>query len=469
MSKELNRTAERALSARSVWCVGVAALAAGCGSSPPVKWRDPGALPLPGNDVTLYYDPGTMPCAGTLPFLDASAATIAQYLGVPPGDPIPYYYTQYLLPCPPNSRGCTVGPPAASLSCWGKEPDLVHELVHAQRWRKTGMSNSFLEEGLAVALGQLDVVGIANSGASDQELLTPAQLPTEDFGLAGDFVSYLLTRFGPASFVSLLQSVHATDSVDAIESAFAGVYGESMTALRADRSHSTLSFYSNRLDLPECQALAPDPTVGQGTPITETVDCTTNAVGVPGMNRTHIPFDVAADGLYVLTVQLDTASGFGLYACVGGTGVHGSDLGPNPLVVGYLHAGRYFFDLQSNSAVPQTISVSLAPVILGAWPACAAVPPVTVPSGTEYVYLFSMDDGALEVPFTLEDAATLVGLNGVVSQTLNQLQLCTAGCGASCRPDGVINPPQLAAGATFTLQATFAGQPKLVGENLQSL
>jgi len=78
-----------------------------------------------------------------------------------------------------------------------------------------------------------------------------------------------------------------------------------------------------------------------------------------------------------------------------------------------------------------------------------------------------MDDGALEVPYTLEDAATLVGLNGVINQTLNQLQICTAGCGASCRADGVINPPQLAAGTTFTLQATFAGQPKLVGENLQ--
>lgn len=467
MSTALNRTAERAPWARSVWCVVLAA--AGCGGSSPVDWRDRSALPLDGADVTLYYDPGMMPCAGTLPFLDASAATIAQVLGVPPSDPIPYYYTQDLLPCPPGVRGCTVGPPAASLSCWGKEPDLVHELVHAQRWRKIGMSNSFLEEGLAVALGQLDVVGIANGGASDQELLSPAQLPTEDFGLAGDFVSYLLTRFGPASFVSLLEAVHPDDSPDAIQSAFAGVYGESMTALRADRSQSTLSFYSNRLDLPECQALAPDPRIGQGTPVAETVDCASNAVGIPGTSRTYVPFDVAADGLYVLAVQLDTASGFGLYACVGGTGVHGSDLGPNPLVVGYLHAGRYFFDLQSNSSLPQTISVSLAPLVLGAWPACAAIPPVTVPSGTQYVYLFSMDDGALEVPFTLEAAATLVGLNGVVNQTLNQLQICAAGCGASCRLDGVIDPPQLAAGTTFTLQATFAGQPKLVGENLQPL
>ena len=79
-----------------------------------------------------------------------------------------------------------------------------------------------------------------------------------------------------------------------------------------------------------------------------------------------------------------------------------------------------------------------------------------------------MDDGALEVPFVLEDAATLVGLNAVLNQSLNRLQICTAGCGASCNPDTVINAPKLAAGATFSLQAAFAGQPKLVGENLQA-
>ncbi len=313
------------------------------------------------------------------------------------------------------------------------------------------------------------MIGIANSGASDQDLLTPAQLPDEDFGLAGDFVSYLLTRFGPASFVSLLESVHPTDSVAATEAAFAGVYGETMAALRADRSQSTLTFYSNRINLPECQALAPDPSIGQGALVSEVVDCATNAVGIAGSSLTYVPFDIAADGLYALQVQLGAASAFGLYACTGGTAVTSSDLGANPLVVGYLHAGRYFFNLEATSALAQTISVAVVPVALGTWPSCSSIAPITVPSGTQYVYLFSMDDGALEVPFVLDDAASLVGLDAGLNQSLNQLQLCTAGCGAACsNGDTVINPPMLAAGATFTLQATFAGQPKLVGENLQA-
>lgn len=463
-----NRAVEGSRIAPASWLALPVAVLIGCGSAA-IDWRDPQALPLHADNVTLYSDPGMMPCAGTLPFLDASAGAIAEFLDVPPGTPIPYYYTQDLLPCPPGSRGCTVGPPAASLSCWGKEPDLVHELVHALRWRRTGMSNSFLEEGLAVSLGQYDLTGIADSGASDQDLLMPAQLRTEDFGLAGDFVSYLLTRFGPAPFVRLLQSVRPGDGVDEIESAFAAVYGETMAALRADRSQSTLTFYSDRIDLPECQALAPEPRIGQGLKFAASVDCATNAVGVPGASWTDVPFDIAADGLYALEVDLGSASGFGLYACSGGTGVTSSDLGASPLVVGRLHAGRYFFRLNATSASPQAISVAVVPLMLGASPSCSSIAPITIPSGTQHLYLFSMDDGALEVPFALQDAATIVGLNAFVSQTLSHVQICTAGCGASCRNgDGVLNPPTLAAGATFSMQATFAGQPKLVGENLQA-
>jgi hypothetical protein len=457
----------RALPVVVVVVVAVGAMV-GCGSgSRPMNWRDPNALPLHGQNVTLYYDPGMMPCAGTLPYLDASAAAIASYLDVPPGDPIPYYYTQDLLPCPPDSRGCTVGPPAASISCWGKDPNLVHELVHALRWRKAGMSASFLEEGLAVALGQLDSVGIANSSASDQDLLTPAQLPTEDFGLAGDFVSYLLTRFGPAPFVTLLESVGPADPVSRIESAFAGVYGESMTALRADRAASAQTFYANRIDLPECQATDPDPGLGTGATVTETVDCAANAVGTVG--ATYVSFDIAGDGVYALTVQRDAASGFGLFACGGGAGLWSSDLVAGALAIGYLHAGRYFFELDAGTTSPRTFALSVAPLALGTWPSCASIAPITVPSGTPSVYLFSMDDGSLEVPFVLQDAATLVGIHAVANQTENQAQICTGGCGTACtNADVVVNAPQLPAGATFSLQGTFAGQPKIVGENLQA-
>lgn len=450
-----------------VWQAALVALV-GCGGPDVVDWRDPNALPINGVNVTLYYDRGAMPCAGTLPYLDASAAAVASYLDVPLGEPIPYYYTQDLRPCSPDTLGCTVGPPAATLSCWGTRPDMVHELVHAVEWRGRGLSKMFLEEGLAVALGELDSVGIANAGASDEDLLMPQKLPAEDFGLAGDFVSYLLTRFGPALFQDLLASVRPTDTVDEVEAAFADVYGETMAALRADRSQSPLTFYGNRIDVPECQGLELDPRLGQGATVTETIDCATNAVGVAGASVKYVAFEIAADGIY--EVRVDSAAAFGLYTCGGGAALISPHLsGAKPLVVGYFHAGRYFFTLGAASAAPEMVSVTLVPAMLGTWPSCSSITPIAVPPGTDYVYLFSMDDGALQVPFVLGDAAILVGIHAVVNQTLNHAQICTRGCGTSCtNADSIFNPPKLPAGATFTLQATFAGQPKLVGENLQA-
>jgi hypothetical protein len=440
----------------------------GCGSKVPVDVRDPGALPIQGDNVTLYYDPGMMPCAGTLAHLDAAVAAIGRYLDLdlPVGDPIPYYYTQDLLPCSSGAAGCTIGPPQAVLSCWATKPTLVHELVHAVKWRAIGLTNAFLEEGLAVSLGQLDFVGKVESRDPDAELLTPDKLPPDDYGVAGDFVSYLLTRFGPGPFRKLVASVRPGDAVEAIEAAFVAVYGETMGALRADRAQSPLAFYGNRIDLPECQAEEPDPNIGRGAAVSETVDCATNTVGTVGTR--YVPFEVAADGIYSVTVQHDAASTFGLFACGGGPALWSADLGASPLVVGHLHAGRYVFELDAGSTSPETFSITVAPVVLGTWPTCASLAPVAVPSGTESVYLFSMDDGALEVPFVLEDAATLVSVHPVVNLSSSRAQVCTSGCGAACTDaDEAVDEPTLPAGAGFTLRASFAGQPKLVGVNLQ--
>jgi hypothetical protein len=450
------------------------ALASCSGRGTPPDWKDPNALPLYGDNVTLYYDPGEMPCAGTLHYLDASAAAIAKYLDLPLGAPIPYYYTQNLLPCEgKNIQGCTWGPPTYSVSCWGKRPDMVHELVHAIQWRARGWSNSFIEEGLAVSLGELDSLGIANSGASDQDLLVPRLLPPEYFGLAGDFVSYLLTQFGPAPFEKLLASVQPDDSVDIVEAAFASVYGQTMADLRAARSQSGLGFYANRIDLPECQALEPDPRIGLGEIVSESIDCATNAVGAAaGPMKRYVPFDISADGLYALRFETDSAVTIGgLYTCGGGAALTGTVFQPGrkPLVIGYLHAGRYFFTLTAPSAGPQTISFSVVSLLRAPWPSCVDIVPIEVPSATDWIYLFSMDDGTLEVPFVLQAPAVMVSMYSVANPTLNHSQICTEGCGTGCtNAEGLINVPELAAGATFSLRGTFAGQPKLVGENLQA-
>ena len=188
------------MSRRTWMSVGALVGIAGCGW-PTGAPRDPNGIPLRGQNVTLYYDPGQAPCAGTLPYLDTTVAAIGSYLGLSIEAPIPYYFTHDLSACLPDDLGCAV-PYDGVVSCWASAPVLIHELVHAVQIDQTGDDTpSFLLEGEAVALGQAEYLGAPDDlTATDTALLSIDQLTRTDYPLAGDFVSYLLTRFGAAPF-----------------------------------------------------------------------------------------------------------------------------------------------------------------------------------------------------------------------------------------------------------------------------
>jgi hypothetical protein len=266
---------------------GIVIAIVGCGGSagPP---RDPHGIPLPGRNVTLYYDPGQEPCAGTLPYLDASVAAIGSYLGLAIESPIPYYFTQDLRACQSsNDAGCAI-PYGGVVSCWSSAPDSIHELVHAVQIDQTGDDTpSFLLEGEAVSLGQRDYVSASgDQSAPDVALLSSDQIDRADCPLAGDFVSYLLTRFGPAAFERTISAIRPNATVTEIETAFALSYGgETMSQLRADRAAAPDLFYDARIDLSECMAATADERLGQPGTVSEIVDCASNAAGRPPARR----------------------------------------------------------------------------------------------------------------------------------------------------------------------------------------
>jgi hypothetical protein len=133
-------------------------------------------------------------------------------------------------------------------------------------------------------------------------------------------------------------------------------------------------------------------------------------------------------------------------------------------VVGYLDAGRNAFILHASASVPSTFSLGVEPLLLADNPACASIPPVQVPARTKHIYLFSMDDRSLEVPFVLAAPAIL---SGEQINDLSSAGLCAGGCGVGCQPTPllVLQSP-LPAGTIFSIQATLAGQPDLIGEFL---
>lgn len=443
----------------------VVLLALGCGgpAGPP---DDPHAISVDGQYVTLYFQPGNKPCAGTLAYLDANVAALARYLDLPIGSPIPYHYTQDLSACASQQDlGCAV-PYDGGVSCWSRSPTTTHELVHAVQLQHPGSdAPSFLLEGEAVALGQNDRPDLSDSNVSDDVLLSADPLAAADYGLAGDFVSYLLTRFGPAPFERMLAAIGPHASVDEIETTFAAKYvGKTMANLRADRAASPVTFYWNRLDLNECMTTAPDARLGRAGTITETVDCSSNAYGSLTVGATrHIAFDISAEGLYRLTANPQSGSVIKLETCGGGRVLELSHFLEAPaVVVGHLHAGRYAFVLTAlDPSTPPTFTLGVEPLALTVPLSCDGIEPVRIATGTKNVYLFSMDDRTLDVPFVLEAPASpsVAAIN-----PLSTTALCRGGCGVDCQAASpLVRLPQLMAGATVSVQATLLGQPDLVG------
>jgi hypothetical protein len=440
------------------------ALSIGCaGGSAPQP--DPNGISEHGQYVTLYHEPGQAPCAGSLSYLDATAGAIASYLSLPIQAPIPYYYTQNLRGCPAEQDlGCELHYDNGAVACLARQPALTHELVHAIQ---NSDGPSFLLEGQAVALGQRQWMDVSDQDVSDSALLTSEQIQAADYPLAGDFVSYLLTRFGPAPFEQTIASLHASATVDDIESAFANHYGgRTMADLRTERAASSDTFFANRIDLSECMAVAPDNRLGQMGTVDEIVDCASNAYGMPDVQANRdVPFDIGVEGLYTLTVTPPSGGSLTLETCGGGRVLEISDtFEPDAIAVGYLHAGRYAFILHALPSGPSSFTLGVEPLMLTANPSCASIPPVQVPAGTKHIYLFSMDDRSFEVPFILGSPATLM------SEQINSLSsaiLCSGGCGLGCQATTpLVGQTVQPAGATFSLKATLVGQPDLIGEYL---
>jgi hypothetical protein len=333
------------------------------------------------------------------------------------------------------------------------------------------LSASFLMEAQAVALGEPDF-NDGPAGLTDSDLLRPPALPGADYPVAGDFGSYLLTRFGPAPFERLLATVPQGASPDQVEAAFASAYGETMTQLRADRASAGpvfVEFPFNRIGFSECVALAPDDGVAAGGTATASLDCATNGVGTEGqwMDRS-VPFDVADDGLYAVdvtppeeprAVMFLTGCGrtssvsFGLDAIVP----------PRSLVLAYLPRGRYTLQLGAPSLQPVSFAVAIHPVALATDPSCDSIPVVDVPAEARHLVVLSMDDTPLDVPFRLSAPALAVPWERLAGLA----QICAGGCDRDCTGEPAGQVSQLGAGRTYVLRARVGAPDGYVAFDLE--
>ncbi len=188
----------------------------------------------PGTWVGEYVDygqsVGLRPCAGTHAYTDGFVPFLAGELGLEPvQSTFRWLDTEgyETSGCPESSAGCARGSLAQS-----RDPFYAHEQVHTfgAAYGMNGLS--FYTEGLAVAYDWLhDSIGPRYVYTpEDRPLPDPRPwmtLPrTEfDYGLAGAFVAFLLSRHGPEKFIAVSQRARFGDDLATLERDFAEVYG----------------------------------------------------------------------------------------------------------------------------------------------------------------------------------------------------------------------------------------------------
>jgi hypothetical protein len=328
----------------------------------------------------LYPTTTSPPCAGTVPFLAQTAKNLATYLGLPLASRIDYHYRASLgSNCPAGAPACSVDTSGVP-TVWTTYPTMPHELVHATVFPAYPIR--LFAEGLAVALGGDDGNpdgGFYQTPISQFVVDDGVSLPPRLFyATVGDFSSFLVDRFGPSSFARLNPMVQRGATLDQVEAAFAGVYGEPLEQAVADRQASDASYAGDRLGFPEC-SVAPTPWANGQWSFATTMDCATNMIS----NSPYFPTaaiyataEIPADGVYQISFAADGAStysqSFHWQRCVSGEqfdfwtsnsplATHLVIAGRAPVVLVALAAGRYFLDVTATTDHPADVSALVAP------------------------------------------------------------------------------------------------------------
>lgn len=170
-------------------------------------------------------------CAGTFEYLDAYSGMLAAEFGI--DDPLGVYrwssrahYVDGDWPCP------QVTPCAEPGEAYSPGIETEHEVVHLANFM-TGACPSVLSEGLAVYYGG----GGSGSASGDLDLLEArltrpdAQLPYEEYAIAGRFVAFLVHEFGLAAVLDVCSTAGRYPDATRLSSVMEDILGASPSEL----------------------------------------------------------------------------------------------------------------------------------------------------------------------------------------------------------------------------------------------
>lgn len=335
---------------------------------------DPGGT---GEVVDYHVGDGLEACADTPRFIDDFARGLADQLGLELTGKVDYYWmggAEFAkAPCTSGAAGCQIGD-----RIYARNPDLLHEVVHAVTEQGGMNSLPFFTEGVAVAYDPWP------GGAAGPRFMfkpSPGEMEADPrksmispageiaYQQAGSFVSCLLLRHGHEKFVALTRELTADVDYLEISRTFEDVYDVELDSEvevfiandYCDEEHADLLIY-------DC--LAPEVDwEGAGWSWQTAMECAADGVaggvGDPEMvsiTQRSVALEVPASGQYELAVR---SSGVGAVTTTIGR-CFGCPWYPRDILTKGsdtstvdLAAGRYFVRVTAVSPEMPQVEISL--------------------------------------------------------------------------------------------------------------
>jgi len=174
-------------------------------------------------------------CAGTLAAFDDHVGFVEEELGItrPPHEMLDVFVVEDTTAWCDEVEACYIGgwvdatfvPKSAADSVWH---ELVHQVVAGS---DIGMTDRFLSEGLASALGDDWCPPTPEAQWSTTplpELLGRPDVAFEDYPRAAAFIDFVRDRYGTDALVELVRCVHRGDALPAVQRCFERVFERSV-------------------------------------------------------------------------------------------------------------------------------------------------------------------------------------------------------------------------------------------------
>lgn len=330
----------------------------------------------PGEFVNYLHEDSLQPCAGTANYIDNFAIWTATSLGIELTREIEYFWLsseEYSkTDCPDGSVGCQI-----SGHIYSRNPDLLHEVVHAIT-AQAGMNTlPFFTEGIAVAFDPWP----GGSAGPRYKFTPPLGQPQGDpriymtmpaaevyYDLAGAFVSFLILRHGAEKLVSFMRRPKGSVDYATISSLFYEHYGVSLDDEAEAFIANTPCDESWTSSLPyDCTSTVvpwDDLAWSWGTTLSCTEPDIVGGIG-PELSLSHlsVTLDIPNGGLYeVRTSSSEKDTRITLGKCFG-CPWYPSDLvlEGNEVQLVELSAGTHFLRATANSRTSPHVTVSLLP------------------------------------------------------------------------------------------------------------